>query len=74
MGGAGKNTRPLACQPPLATAKNADSPPAPRAIADCPIGTPGLNRGTRIAVNRAGVDRGSEIGGAAQGEIGETGP
>jgi hypothetical protein len=44
MGGVGGNTRPLDCQPPACDGKNADSTPA-RAIADCPIGNTGPNRG-----------------------------
>ncbi len=55
MGGAGENTRPLACQPPACDGKKtpthptpprAIAAPAPRAIAERPIGNTGPNRGT----------------------------
>ena len=46
MGGAGENTRPLACQPPACDGKKRRLTPLPRALADCPVGNTGPNRGT----------------------------
>ncbi len=65
-----KSARRRANAPPI----TARAPIYPNATVEFPIGNTGPCRGRWFAVNRAGIDRGSEIGGATQGGIGVPGP